>query len=344
MLKVAVFFITLSIFPLGVFASEKSLTNVPPVWIETPSDRYPDQTYMTAVGEGHTQKEAEAAAVEALAAIFNRRIESQTQSSLDYASIQGKDAAKMDKRVNRTISISTNIDQLIGVEIKETWLSPDGTYYALAVLEKSKTLAIYKGKIDLNNQTITSLIDIPVGVKNTMTEFARYKVAYAKAGENAAYLSLLLQLNPAVSSLVNDEKLTQSVIKAKWRAVGDAMPIAVAVRGDKNDKLKSAFAKVFTTAGFTLSSPDTSRYSMAVTLDTTNEKIPGNNKVVLRYSLAASLMDHISGETLLPFSLSGREVHLNKESAELKMFKTLDKKIMENFQAAFEEYVTSLGE
>lgn len=343
MFKVAVVFIALSFLPLAASASEKNMTNRLPVWIETPSEQYPEQSYMTAVGEGHAQKEAEASALESLAAIFNRKIEAQTQSSLNYASSQGKDAAKKDKRINQTISISTNIEQLSGAEIKETWVSPDGTYYALAVLEKSKAIAVYRGKIALNNQTIMSLMDIPADVKNTMTECARYKAAYTKAEENAAYLSVLLQLNPAVGALSNDEKLASNIIKAKWLAALKNMPVAITVSGDKNDKIKSSFAKVFTSAGFTLSAPDTGRYSMAVTLVISDEKIPGNNKAVLRYSLDSTLTDKVSGETVLPFSLSGREIHLNKANAEAKLFKTLDKKISENFKAAFEEYITQLG-
>ena len=83
---------------------------------------------------------------------------------------------------------------------------------------------------------------------------------------------------------------------------------------------------------------------MAVTLVISDEKIPGNNKAVLRYSLDSTLTDKVSGETVLPFSLSGREIHLNKANAEAKLFKALDKKISENFKAAFEEYITQLGE
>lgn len=343
MLKIAVIFIVLSLFSLGVSASEKSITSILPVWVETPSEQYPDRTYMAVVGEGPSQKEAEASAIESLAAIFSRRIESQTQSSLDYASVQDKGAAKTDRRINQTISISTNMEQLIGVEIKEIWLSPDGKYYALAVLEKNKAIAVYKGKIALNNQAIMSLIDIPAGIKNTIAEFARYKAAYTKAEENAVYLSVLLQLNSAASALSHDEKLLPSAIKAKWLMVLKNIPIAIVVTGDKNDKVKSSFAKVFSSAGFTLSTSDTSRYSMAVTLDISDEKIQGNNKVILRYSLDAALTDNIFGETVLPFSLGGREIHLNKANAEAKIFKTLDKKIAENFKTTFEEYITLLG-
>jgi len=343
MFKVAVIFIALSIFPLVAAASEKNVTNKPPAWVETPAERYPEQSYMTAVGEGHAQKAAEASAIEALAAIFDRKIESQTQSSLDYASVQGKEAAKKDKRINQTISISTNIEQLIGVEIKETWLSPGGTYYALAVLEKSKAIAVYRKKIEHNKQAIIALMDIPADVKNTMTECARYKAAYTKAEENAVYLPCLLLLNPAAGTLANDENPSPSVIKAKWLAALKNMPVSITVSGDKNDKIKASFAKVFTSAGFTLSAPDTGRYSMAVSLDISDEKIQGNNKAVLRYSLDSALTDKASGETLLPFSLSGREIHLNKANAEAKLFKTLDKKIAENFKAAFEEYIGHLG-
>ena len=58
MFKVAVVFIALSFFLPFVSASEKSVTNMPPVWIETPTEQYPERTYMTAVGEGFSQKEA----------------------------------------------------------------------------------------------------------------------------------------------------------------------------------------------------------------------------------------------------------------------------------------------
>lgn len=343
MFKVALFCVTLTFFPVLLFAAEKRPQTVPPKWIEEPTGQYPEGAYMTAVGEGYSQKEAETAAIEALAAVFSRKIESQTQSSLQYARGEGVQTGHIDKRIHQTVSISTNIDTLMGVEIKERWVSSEGVHAALAVLNKSKAAALYSEHIKHNNESIRALLDVPASMKGTFAQFARYKAAYTQAEENAAFFSVLAQLNTAAAAAVRDEQLAPSTIKEKWLGVLKHMPIAVTVDGDSGDKIKSSFSKIFASEGFTLASKNNYRYAMTATLTLSDEKIQENKKTLVRYTLDAAFTDTLSGEILIPFSLTGREIHLNKQSAEVRVFKTLDKKITEKFKAAFEAYILLHG-
>lgn len=343
MFKIVFFCITLAFFPVLLFAAEKQPHSIPPKWIEDPTGQYPEGAYITAVGEGYSQKEAETAAIEALAAVFSRKIESQTQSSVQYTSGQEKLQGQMDKRVNQTVSISTKIDTLMGVEIKERWVSSEGVHAALAVLNKTKTATLYSEHIKHNNESIRALLDVPEDMKGTFAQFARYKAAYTQAEKNAALFSVLAQLNAAAVATVRDEQLAPNTIKEKWLGVLKYMPIAVTVDGDSGDKIKSTFSKIFASEGFTLSSKSNCRYAMTVTLTLSDEKTQGNKKTLIRYTLDAAFTDAVSGEILIPFSLTGREIHLNKQSAEVRLFKTLDKKITETFTAAFEAYTLLYG-
>lgn len=335
MLKIITFFILVNIFLPFVYASDKE---TPPNWIENPYEAYAESGYLVIVGEGTSRKEAEANAIESLAAIFSRNIDSKTDSSLNYKSSQNE-TAKIDKKIVKDISISTNIKDLVGVEIKENWSSGDGKYYALAVLDKTKAIIVYREKINSNNKAISELINIPDKEKNTITEYSRYNAAYKKAVENEIYASYLMILNPTASVISTKPDFNLNSLKMKCLDILKDIPIKVTVEGDKNSKLKTAFSDVLNSTGFKTSELKNSKYALSVKLTISDEVIPGNNKTIIRYSLTAEFVDVILNESLIPFSISGREIHFNKTNAESKALMVLEKKIKKDFKKVFEEYL-----
>ena len=335
MLRIITFFILVNIFLPFTYASD---TDTPPNWIENPAEAYPESKYLAMAGEGTSRKEAETNAIESLAAIFSRNIDSQTGSSLNYTSSQNE-TAKIDKKIVKDISISTNVKDLAGVEIKEIWASGNEKYYALAVLDKAKAIIIYREKISSNNKTISELINIPDKEKNTIREFSRYNAAYKKAAENEVYASYLLILNPTASMISTKPDFNLNSLKMKCLDILKSIPIKITVEGDKNSKLKAAFSDVLTSTGFQTSELKNCRYVLSAKLTIDDEVISGNNKTIIRYSLIAEFIDVILNESLIPFSISGREIHFNKTNAESKALTVLEKKIKKDFKKVFEEYL-----
>ncbi|CEM60705.1 hypothetical protein DWQ65_07760 [Treponema phagedenis] len=344
--RVVSFFIVLTIFSVWVYAAgSKQGKKDPPVWVTDAPNVYPEERYLTALGTGQSRKEAEVGALEALAAIFDRKISIETQAELNYtSSVTDGQSEKVNKtkNVGQNVSISTNVDDLIGVEIKERWLSPDGTHYALAVLDKSKTASAYMEKINANERTIAELTQIPDTDKNTIREFIRYRSAYLVAAENAIYRARLSVIKPSAHALAKEKGMTAQSLKLKCMDVAKNIHIVISVDGDNHGKIKSAFAKVLSAEGFNTSTNENPNYTLVAKLSLADGEVQANNKILVRYSLDAEFTETGSSTVLVPYSVSGREIHLAKSSADNKIFTGLEKKIQNDFGKSFNEYLSGL--
>tara|TARA_R110001583_G_scaffold40778_1_gene130082 strand:- start:7967 stop:8959 length:993 start_codon:yes stop_codon:yes gene_type:complete len=131
-----------------------------PQWIENANEGYPDNEYLTAVGQASQPDRASTNAKVNLAEIFYSDIRNGTNTITE--------ASKQDSAIGISIqsaaylqrSIQTKTEQIInGVMIKESWLSPSGEYYALAILEKNKVAMSLNQSIRELDQSSANFID-----------------------------------------------------------------------------------------------------------------------------------------------------------------------------------------
>lgn len=343
MLKIIMFFLSLNA-ALPVFAKGSAdKSSAKPGWVENSYKAYPETFYLTAVEYGQTRKEAESAALEALAAILSRSISSETKSSVSYSSTEKNGQTETDgsKSVNKNISISTNIEKLTGAEIKEVWQDMDGKYYALAVLNKEKSAVMYAEKISANNLTISELTENIAEEKNTLTEYTKHNAAYLKAAENAEYLFILSVLSPEKKAAAEKHCVKPQTLKIKCMSIAKKIPIGISLDEKENSRLKTAITKVFSEEGFSISSEKNARYILKADLKNNEEPVQGG-KVLVRYTFETALTDKELNQVLLTYSASGREIHFNKTNAVNKILKTLEKKIKTDFLTSLKNYLNSL--
>ncbi|MGP1576757.1 MAG: LPP20 family lipoprotein [Treponema sp.] len=311
-----------------------------PAWVTDHESVYPVSQYLTALESSKNRKEAEANAVEGLAAIFDRSIQSETKTAI---SIQEKKSgttaqAEKTKSLHKDIAVSTKIDNFVGVEIKD-WKHSDGTYYVLAVLNKSKAASLYMDMIRKNNAVIAEFTGISDSEKYTLNGYCRYNAARLKAKENEVFLSRLVFLNAGAASLVSDETTRAASLDIACTDIAQKIPIAIAITGDKTGKLKAAFGSVFSAQGFKSASGQSERYRLNGSLSI-NEPVPqGSNKILIRYTFEASLEDSNTGEIIAPYTVNGKEIHFNQASAESKLLISLEKKIKSEFAKQFTAYL-----
>ena len=109
-----------------------------PDWLDKPSEQYPPQRYLSAVGEADDRSAADGRALANLAKIFEVAIKDQ---SLDFSQAQVS-SNQLGSAVNnvQTTSryVTTEARQVLeGAQLVESWQAEEGKTYALAVLEKS---------------------------------------------------------------------------------------------------------------------------------------------------------------------------------------------------------------
>jgi len=109
-----------------------------PDWVDKPSEQYPPQRYLSAVGEADDRSTADGRALANLAKIFEVAIKDQ---SLDFSQAQVS-SDQLGSAVNniQTASryVTTEARQILeGAQLVESWQAEEGKTYALAILEKA---------------------------------------------------------------------------------------------------------------------------------------------------------------------------------------------------------------
>ncbi|MGB5329190.1 MAG: LPP20 family lipoprotein [Gammaproteobacteria bacterium] len=109
-----------------------------PEWLDKPTEEYPQQRYLSAVGEADDRSTADGRALANLAKIFEVAIKDR---SLDFSQAQVS-ADQSGRAVSNTQAtsryVTTEAKQVLeGAQLVESWQAEEGKTYALAVLEKA---------------------------------------------------------------------------------------------------------------------------------------------------------------------------------------------------------------
>ena len=109
-----------------------------PGWLDKPTEQYPQQRYLSAVGEANDRSTAADRALANLAKIFEVAIRDR---SLDFsqAQISGDQLGRTVNNIQTASRyVTTEARQVLeGAQLVESWQAEEGKTYALAVLEKA---------------------------------------------------------------------------------------------------------------------------------------------------------------------------------------------------------------
>jgi hypothetical protein len=201
-------------------------------------------------------------------------------------------------------------------------------------MEKAKCARLYAGELDKAIGEVNALINISDGVSfETISRCQKAEASLGKADVNALLLSMLD--GP-------DRRAEISQISARIRAVQDearSIPIDVQVTGDVNGRLKAAFAKIFTAAGFRTGERN-SRFVLEVAV--TMEPATSGRYFNTRYTVNAALKDTQTKADLFTYSAANREAHpASQAEADNRAVIGAEKKIEEEFPEVLQEYLDS---
>jgi len=315
-----------------------------PKWVMNPRSVYAENQYVSAVGFGKDRAAAEKKALGELVAIFGQNVKGETTVNERYTEAvrSGSVQISSDSELAQAITTSYDLDTVVGAEVKDVWSDGKGTTYAVAVMEKAKCSVLYANLIETNEETIGKLTTLPAGEENSLDAYARYDLAAAIADTNAQFLNVLSVLNPAQAAAKKGTLHAGDQLRLECLRIAQNIPIEVRVSGDREDRIRAAFASTVSDAGFK-SGGEKSRYVLDVSLDLSEAVIanPEGNKYA-RYVIDAKLTDTAKGTVLLPFSINGREGHVSLPEAENRALRTAEKKIKADFSKAFSKYLVQL--
>ena len=109
-----------------------------PDWLDKPTEQYPPQRYLSAVGEADNRSAADGRALANLAKIFEVAIKDR---SLDFskAEVSSDQSGRVVNNIQATSRyVTTEARQVLeGAQLVESWQAEEGKTYALAILEKA---------------------------------------------------------------------------------------------------------------------------------------------------------------------------------------------------------------
>jgi hypothetical protein len=315
-------------------------SRIAPEWVNSADAVYPRTRYIAATGFADRRVMAEANALAALTAFFGQtvQVERTAASSYKQAIASGVVAGWIDTaEMNTNIKTSVSMDNLLGAEIKEVWLDPRGTYYAVAVMEKAKSAALYNELIRANLNIIHNLITMTPNEKNTLDGVIRYQFAAVVADVNTSYRNIVRLLDAPVP----DGIASGDSYRLEARNIIRTIPISIKVTNDKSGRLFGAFAKCFTDLGFETNTGN-SRYALDVNAVFSPVDLPTNPNKFVRIELAANLTDTNLGLVLLPYNFNAREGHITQSEAETRTVLVAERSINEEFAGLLSAYLSSL--
>ncbi|MDR1105167.1 MAG: LPP20 family lipoprotein [Treponema sp.] len=314
-----------------------------PGWVTVPYSVYRESDYVAASGHGANRNAAEKNALAALTAVFGQSIQADLKlmSSYSEAVKNGVVDVSENNSLQEAISTSTEMDSLVGAEIKDVWYDGTSVYYAVAVMERAKTAVLYTDMIRSNERIITELTTIPAAQRNTLDAYSRYQLAATIADANRVYANVLSIVNKGTASVVLGNLKKGDDYRLEAANITKNIPIAVRVNNDRSDRIRGAFAAVISKAGFR-SGGNNSRYVLNVTLTLSEVQLANQQNKFARYVVDANLTDTTEGMVLLPYNINGREGHLNISEAENRAVAAAEKKINEAYGGILSEYLSTL--
>lgn len=318
--------------------------NKMPRWITLPSDVYPAEKYMNGTGSGKNRETAELEAVRNLSSVFGQTVKSNTAASkkMEQALSEGKVSFSSAENLQQNITSQIEAENLIGIEIAEYFYNkPEKKWYALAILEREKTAAVYQKYIEKNDAAVRKAIK--ESEKNPGTFYGYSEICFAAeiAAENDKLVKNLTVIDFESGSEISKEIVSLKNTQLTKKKFAENITIYVQISGDKDNKIKSAFQDIFSKYGFKTSPSKKEKYNLEGKY---SSEISQKGKIIYCvYSLDLDFSDVLQAESLFAINLKGREGSLSESDATNRTYRALEKDIGTQFSKNFDSYINNLS-
>lgn len=133
---------------LAVFICSSASVYAVPKWLSSSEKVYPSARYLRAVGEGASLKQAQNAAVSALALSFNTKIKSRTEAMKNMALIQkDNDEFFSAQSFSQVVNVESDAEFLCSKFDEPYFDKKNQKFYAIAFIDRQEAFGIYKERI-----------------------------------------------------------------------------------------------------------------------------------------------------------------------------------------------------
>lgn len=323
-----------------VFGAKKKM----PDWIILPSSVYPSEIYMNGTGSGKDRESAELEAVKNLSSVFGQTVKSTSLASkkMEQALSDGKVSFSSSGNLQQNITSQIEAENLIGIEIAEYFYNkPEKKWYAIAILDREKTAAVYQELIRKNDAVVRD--SVKEAEKNPASFYGYSEITFVLdiASENDRLLKNLSVVDSDKGISLGKEIVSLQNVQSIQKKFAENIIIYVNVQGDSDNKIKSAFQGIFSKYGFKTSPVKKEKYALE---GKCSSEISKKGKITYCvYTLDMDFSDCMESESLFAVNLKGREGAQSESDAKNRTYRVLEKNIAVEFSKNFDSYISGLS-
>ncbi len=325
-------------------ASRESKNKNAPSWIAEPYGSYDGKLFFVSVGEGNSKTDAEVHAVEGIASVFEQSVDSKTTSSkrMSQAEEKGVISYTTENSLGQDIMRRVKVDALVGIEINEYFQESGSKFYALAVLDKTKTSNLYAQMIEKNNEAIEKYLNASRGIY-TLESYSNADFAYDISILNEKLLKRLSVID-FDRSVEMEKKCVKSPDINKVRVgIAGQIPIYVEFEGDSDGKIASSYGAMVSSLGFRTSSQKSERYAINGKFSYTTKETKDKSSFQCNYTVQLSLSDTGLVQKMYETTYSGRASSVSVDDAVIRAYKGIGQKASGDGKKEFVEFLQGLA-
>jgi hypothetical protein len=307
--------------------------------VDRPDSVYDERYYIARVGTGGNRRQAEAAAFGNLTGYFGQSVKSDLRAVEVYKQRVASGTVDISSSSDavQTLQVSSSMESLIGAEINDVW--NDGkVYYAVAIMDKAKTIPVYQGLIEANLNIIDRLTNVPADRRATIETVVAYHTAAGIADANSVFVIVLELLGgPNMRSRLKSGE--DYIYEAD--EIAKLIPVNVVVENDSEGRIRGAFADVLSKAGFRTGS-DSSRYVVKAKFSISPVDLPNQPNKFSRFVLDAAFTDTAKNTNvvLFPFNINDREGHISQSEADQRAVRKAEARVKGEYGKVLRDYLS----
>lgn len=309
-----------------------------PKWVDNPSNQFSENRYLMAVGSSPTREGARTQAQSNLAQIFVSEVEVNESYVNEFEEItDSEEGTSVKENTNLITRSEVNSNQKMrNVEIREVHKAPNGTFYALALMDRMETAQLYSREIENNRNEISSLRKKASNINSRLDRLVYFKQALAAARVNDMLINqravLTGQGSGRESSLA---EITQNYREAKKECT-------VSLNGDLPREVQSEITRKLQNAGFEIANNSSPVIQMNVSLMMEPVDLDRPKYKFIQWALQVEAQNKESGQWFSTYMSEGREGSRNEKYARQRSIQAVQEKLSSEFTNYINEELLSV--
>ncbi len=307
-----------------------------PEWIENPYKLFPKSMYLVGVGSGDTREAAENNAYGSIAKVFRSKI--RVRQSVYEQFLETEKDFSSSSQLKRRTTVGAD-EELKNIRTERThFSSKDGLYYALAVLDRAETEAIYEEELQDNDQRIAEYFARYKKSQDKIHQYANLAKALALDEKNKAIEEKLAII--AVHKFERKPAVSSETLHSEMQNLLDRISVQITSQNNAPPEIGDYLREMVGMLGFKVVTGQADFiFTYSLTMNPANlqrDDVQGFN-----WKLTVGIRDNLKGNTLKTFNVEKRTLGISEEQARAKVMRAIRKECTENLYRQFVEYLTS---